>query len=287
MAGVRNLIARFLYREQTNLWEEPEPEPEYEHSTNLSELPENCISAILSFTTSRDVCKLSAVSKIFRSAAYSNTLWNKFLPQQCQQNLPRALTPIAFSSKRELYFILCNSILVDGGRKRFWLERPTGKIGYMLSARELSIISGNDPRFWRWVSRNDSRFEEVAALLAVIWLEVGGRIDCRVLSVGCEYRVLFVLKFGEYPQGWNEKPVKFSVTTQEGKETESEHLLMERQRIGIGGWMEVVAGEFTATAAENNDEDSSYIEFCMKEVEAGYWKGGLLIDGVRIEPKCS
>jgi len=32
-----------------------------------------------------------------------------------------------------------------------WLELSTAKMGYMLSARDLSIIWGHDERFWRFV----------------------------------------------------------------------------------------------------------------------------------------
>jgi len=82
---------------------------------NLPQLPESCISDILSFTTPRDLCRLSAVSRLFTSAADGDSLWNKFIPQQSHQILPRAVTPVAFASRRELYFHLCNSILIDRG----------------------------------------------------------------------------------------------------------------------------------------------------------------------------
>lgn len=260
------------------------------HAINMEELPESCISTILSFTTIRDICRLSAVSKLFRSAAYDDSLWNKILPQQCYQILPRAVDPVTFSSKRELYFRLCDSILIDKGTKMFWLEPSTAKIGYMLSARELSISWGENQRYWQWGARNDSRFEELAELLLVCWLEVQGQIDSRLLSENTDYRVLFVLKLRVHPPhyGWGDLPIRFSVTTPDGKQLESRQLLMERQRerrrIG-GGWMEVVAGEFTTRFAVNDDD--FHIKFCMEEVEKQNRKGGLFIDGVKIEPKAT
>jgi hypothetical protein len=71
---------------------------------------------------------------------------------------------------------------------------------------------------------------------------------------------------------------------------ELEQLLMERQgerkRINAGGWMEVVAGEFTVRAAEDTDDEfSSLVRFVMNDEKLNWWKGGLLIDGVTIEPK--
>eukprot|EP00253_Pinus_taeda_P019950 PITA_19950 len=261
----------------------------HEGRKNLVELPESCISAIFSFTTPRDICRLSAVSKVFRSVAYDDSLWNKFIPQKCYEVLPRAVIPVAHSSKRELYFRLCESILIDRGTKRFWLERSTGKIGYMLSARHLDIICGEDQRYWQWPFRQDSRFEEVAESLMICWLEVQGGIDCRLLSANTVYKVVFLLKFGEESCGWSEVPIRFSVITPDGNEMELEEFLMEgaeeRKRVNASGWMEVVAGEFTVRAGEDNgDGNFSVVRFAMNDEKLNWWKSGLLIHGVTIEP---
>lgn len=218
----------------------------------------------------------------------------------------------------------------------FWLDRSTAKMGYMLSARELTIAFADEiNQHWRWVSLEDSRFTDLAELKAISWLEIRGRMDCRILSANTEYRVVFVLKFGERSYGWKELPIKFSVTTPEGEISEvaikfsvttpyeevfeMTRALVERRRRRVyrdvndssseseddstedgdnseadycyydGGWLEVVAGEFTVRGEEDcyddDDNASPYIEFCMEEVDSGRWKGGLLVDGVRIEPK--
>ena len=97
----------------------------HENGTNPQELPKNWISHILSFATPRDICRLSAVSKDFRSAGNNDSVWDKFLPLD---QIPRkAVTPFPPSSKKQLYFHLCDSILIDKGRKRLFLEWSTGK----------------------------------------------------------------------------------------------------------------------------------------------------------------
>jgi hypothetical protein len=259
---------------------------DHERETGLLDLPESCISAIFSFTTPRDICRLSVVSKLFKSVAFCDVLWNKFLPIECHQIVSRADLPLP-TSKRELYARLGDSILIDGGAKMAWLERSTAKMGYMLSARGLTIIWGDDERYWRFVpgDGHDSRFQVLAELSLVWWLEVRGQIDCSLLSPNTNYKVVFVLKFGEHPYGW-EVPIKFSVTTPDGEQTELEECLNERrgQNQGInGGWMEVVGGEFTVRPAA--DDDDPRIEFYMKEVLRRIPKGGLLLDGVRIQPQ--
>ncbi|KAH0923357.1 hypothetical protein HID58_023375, partial [Brassica napus] len=47
---------------------------------NLLDLPEECIAAVISFTSPQDACRISAVSKLLRSAADSNSAWERFLP---------------------------------------------------------------------------------------------------------------------------------------------------------------------------------------------------------------
>lgn len=179
------------------------------------------------------------------------------------------------------------------------------------------------------------RFSELAELRAVSWLEVRGRMYCGLLSANTEYRVVFVLKFGERSFGWKELPIKFSITTPDGETSEvaikfsvtttyeqvfeMSRALLESRRRRVhrdvndssaesedddedgaycdadychydGGWLEVVAGEFSVGGEVDYCDDaaaSAYIEFCMEEVDSGRWKGGLLIDGVRIEPKCA
>lgn len=161
----------------------------------MERLPEDCISAILSKTSPSDVCRLSAASSTFRSAAESEAVWGKFLPSNHRDIVTRSAAPMKFSTKKELFFSLCDPLLIDNGRKArfrcrvlfffffflllshflnfgiypsllfpcffviqsFKLERPTGRISYVLSARELSITWSNDPMYWAWTSMAESR----------------------------------------------------------------------------------------------------------------------------------
>merc|ERR1711915_267535 len=262
------------------------PDPECRRETGMLDLPESCIYAIFSLTMPRDIGRLAVVCKLFKSVCYSDDLWNKFLPEECLQLLSRADAPVP-GSKGELCARLGDSILIDGGTKRAWLEGSPAKLGYMLSARALTIIWGDDERYWRFVpgDGHDSRFEVLAELTMVWWLEVRGQIDCRLLSPNTNYRVVFALKFTENPFGWD-VPIRFSVTTPKGEQMELMKRLDKRRGENQGtngGWMEVVAGEFT-TRCETDDGDDSHIEFYMKEMSRMIPKRGLLLDGVKIEP---
>jgi hypothetical protein len=85
------------------------------HEFNI--LPEGCVSTILSFTSPQDACKSSLVSTIFQAAADSDVVWERFLPTDYQDIVSRSMVPFKFSSKKELFLLLCSSLLVDGGRK--------------------------------------------------------------------------------------------------------------------------------------------------------------------------
>ena len=88
---------------------------------DFSALPEDCIAGILARTSIRDACRMSTVSPEFLSAAESDALWETFLPADYREIIGRSSESSArqdFSSKKELFFRLCNSpLLIDGGKK--------------------------------------------------------------------------------------------------------------------------------------------------------------------------
>jgi len=279
----------------------------------MGDLPESCISHILCFTTPGDVCRLSAVNQTFRSAGNSDSVWEKMLPNQYPYLLARLDSPLEINSKKELYFALCHPNWIDGRTKKFWIEQATGKLCFMLSARNLNITWGDDDRYWHWVSKDESSLKEIAELVAVCWFEVTGSFDCKLLSPGAAYSVSFRLKVHESPRGiirffslrtfvppmsraygWNRKPVKFSLTTPCGdhqiyarylsdmnQPVETEGYQMAPFRHVEEGWMEFDAGRFVV---EEKGDNPGNIEFCMREWEGGNWKGGLLLEGVTILP---
>ncbi|KAH9289106.1 hypothetical protein KI387_033223, partial [Taxus chinensis] len=83
-------------------------------------------------------------------------VWETRLPQHFQQIISQAVSPVTFSSKKQIYLSLCQSILKDNGSKSIWVDRPSEKVGCMLSARALRISWGDDNKYWRWISTDDS-----------------------------------------------------------------------------------------------------------------------------------
>lgn len=81
-------------------------------------LPEDCILRILSFMTPYDTCNFATLSSFFRSIAESDQVWRHFFPSNYEDMLSRADAPIPIhlSSKKDLFFYLCDPILIDGGK---------------------------------------------------------------------------------------------------------------------------------------------------------------------------
>ncbi|XP_061342639.1 putative F-box protein PP2-B12 [Gastrolobium bilobum] len=258
-------------------------------------LPEGCIATILSFTTPADVCRLSVVSKIFRSAAESDDVWNHFLPSDADIITSRAdseSTSLANShSMKTVYFALYPMIIAQG-TKSFQLGRKSGKKCYMLAARALSIIWGDTPRYWKWTTLQDSRFPEVAQLLDVCWLEIRGMINTLALSPNTQYAAYLVFKMID-GIGFRHSPVELSVGSLHGQTTTHTVCLdpnlgsrPHRRVVGLplpnersDGWLEIEMGEFFNSGLEDE------VQMSVVEIKCGNWKSGLVLEGIEVRPK--
>ena len=83
----------------------------------FNKLPEGCVSTILSFTSPPEACNYSMVCPMFRAAAESDVVWERFLPADYRHILSRLVQPLMFSSRKELFLGLCSPNLIDGGNK--------------------------------------------------------------------------------------------------------------------------------------------------------------------------
>ncbi|XP_050220682.1 F-box protein PP2-B10-like [Mercurialis annua] len=287
-------------------------------------LPEGCVANVLSFTGPRDAGRLSLVSSTFKSASESDAVWEHYLPNDYRSIVSSSSDSshllAGANSKKELYLRLCDApILIDDGRKSFSLDKFSGKKCYMLAARDLMIVWGDTPRYWRWTSELKSRFDEVAELIGVCWLEICGKINVRMLSPDTLYGAYFVFKTTAGAYGFDQ-PVDVTVglAGTEGRRRSvyldvegdrQQHYQIVVRRVGIfnhsravglqaplpttrekndddhpkereDGWSEIEMGEFFV----NGDDDGDF-EMKILEVNGGNWKGGLITQGIEIRPK--
>ncbi|KAM1052238.1 hypothetical protein ACFX19_034276 [Malus domestica] len=257
---------------------------------DLQELPEGCIAKVVSLTTPRDACRFSAVSKSFMSAADSDAVWDKFLPPDIPSILSHSSSSsssTSSSSKKKLYFTLCeNPVLVDDGKMSFTLDKWSGKKCYMISPKDLIIIWGDNPEYWKWISLANSRFEEVAALVVVWWLDIRGKIDTRILSPSTVYKAYLVFMLSERARGFDrDDPSEVKIGFFGKEETSSKRTVFlgqERSRKKRpDGWLEVEIGEFFCPG----EEDGGLMEMTCRDFDIHRMKRGLIVQGIEVRPK--
>ncbi|KAK9949838.1 hypothetical protein M0R45_005349 [Rubus argutus] len=261
---------------------------------DLQDLPEGCKAHIISLMSPRDAGRLCSISKDFKS-------------------------------KKELYLTLCDNPVLIGNRKMsFSLDKWSGKKCYMISARDLDITWGSTPEYWTWTSDPESRFEEVAELVDVCWLEIRGKLDTRLLSPSTLYKACLVFKFNVWAYGFLNLPTKVTVGL-EGEETTEQTVFLHDEREVTADAIEfyllpkMIAaglddGDTTMLTAflhnegvkKNSDRypkvrSDGWLEielgdfFCkggengqlsmMCLNTCGHWKSGLVVQGIEVRPK--
>lgn len=250
-------------------------------------LPKKVIFLVLSLTSLGGDSFWSLVVSAVRSVAESDEVWTHFLPSDYHAILAQAVHPLVFSSKKELYLLLCDSILVEGGLKSFSLEKHSGAKCYTLSARGLSIAWGDNCDYWRWVSLPESRFEQVAELSAVCWLHITGKMDSRALSPRTYYKAYMIFKLTPGAYGLTTPPQQASagvgphitenlVCLQPVNQPAASAGALRRRN---DGWTEIELGEFY-----NADGSSGEVTMSFRQVAPG-WKRGLIVEGIQLRPR--
>ncbi|CAI8615396.1 unnamed protein product [Vicia faba] len=253
-------------------------------------VPEDCFTHISSFTSPIDACRVSLTSSVLQSMADSDHVWEKFLPHNYQQIVSRLVgPPLLFSTKKELFAALCKPLLIDDGNKMFSIEKKTGKICYMLSARELSITFGNTPLYWSWKHVQGSRFAEAAELRTIWWLEIKGAINIEMLSPKTTYKAYLKVKIADRAYGLDLLPSEVSIEVGDYKSHEKVYIHSHCKRNGKFScncecddeWLEIELGSFYTESVQVQE-----VRMCLKEVKGEHLKGGLIIDGIELRPVC-
>ncbi|KEH33690.1 putative phloem protein [Medicago truncatula] len=274
----------------------------------LEELPEGCIATILSCTTPVDACRLSILSKSFRSAADSDTVWDRFLISDSiilqSPSLANTFT------KKDLYMALSDRpIIIDQGTKSFQLQRKSGQKCYLLAARSLTIDCRNVDGEKEWIPKHDSRlvlyvqfffklcFKGSRKLLSSVLCSrmkfVVLLIKTLSLSPNTQYAAYLVFKIIDARGSKNER-VNFSVGVSGGHRSIKSVCLdpnlehrqhnneagLQRPSVRCDGWLEIEMGEFFNSSLKDEEVHMSVIQ------RSGTWvRGNLFIEGIEVRPK--
>ncbi|KAI4383094.1 hypothetical protein MLD38_008972 [Melastoma candidum] len=256
----------------------------------FDDLPESCLSVILGYLDPPEICRMARVSRAFRDASSVDFVWDSKLPSNYKYLVREVLgeDPENICNK-EIYERLCRRPnRFDGGTKEVLVDKIGRSMSLQISSKVLKIAGINDRRYWNHIKTDESRFDTVAYLQQIWWVEVAGEAEFHFLPghytlffrlrLGKPSRGLFGQKIFDLGQvhGWDIKPAQFQISTSDGQRSSSECCLYDP-----GYWVHYHAGDFHV----DNSGTPLKINFSMVQIDCTHTKGGLCVDSVLICPR--
>ncbi|KAH6789500.1 phloem protein 2-A13 [Perilla frutescens var. frutescens] len=256
----------------------------------LEDIPESCIALVLSYLDPPEIAKMARVNRAFRAASSADFIWNPKLPSNFSYILSKLPDQgLRDKGRTEIYARLCRPNTFDGGTKEVWIDKRTGGVCLAISSKAMTITGIDDRRYWNHIPTDESRFETVAYLQQIWWVEVDGEMEFQ-LPKGT-YSLFFRLHLGkvgkrlgrrvcnsENIHGWELKPAQFQLTTQNG------HRALTRCMIqNVGNWANYHVGEFVV----QDSNSLTKIKYSLTQIDCTHTKGGLCVDSVLICPSSS
>ncbi|CAI0463361.1 unnamed protein product [Linum tenue] len=227
--------------------------------TTLGDVPESCAASILVCLDPPEICRLAGLNRAFRGASWADFVWETKLPSNYKFLVEKVLgdkTTPEKSSRKEIYSRLCApNCFADDENKMVWLEKSSGKVCVLVSYKAMRITGIDDRRYWTHIPSDESRPSAASKQF------IGGR---RVSS-------------SDQVHGWDKKPVRFQLSTSNGRQTASSERYLAEQ----GSWAHYRAGEFTV----DSPDVPTKIKFSMMQIDCTHTKGGLCLDSVLVCPK--
>ncbi|XP_052211064.1 F-box protein PP2-A12-like [Diospyros lotus] len=259
----------------------PSPEP------SLGDLPESCVASVVAYLDPPEICRLALLNRAFSGASSADFVWESKLPQNYHSVIQKVFDRFPSNlCKKEIYARLCRQNSFDGGTKKVWLDKRTGRVCLSISSCGLAITGVDDRRYWNRIQTDESRFGAVAYLQQIWWFEVDGELEFPFPAGS--YSLFFRLHLGrtyksfgrrvcnsEHVHGWDKKPARFHLTTSDGQEAISQCFLGE-----TGKWIYCHVGDFLV----DNPSAPTKIKFSMTQIDCTHTKGGLCVDSVVIYP---
>ncbi|XAR70339.1 hypothetical protein NMG60_11027163 [Bertholletia excelsa] len=253
----------------------------------LGDLPESCVASVLMYLDPPEICKLAKLNRAFRGASSADFVWESKLPPNFDSVIQRVFDDFPSElCKKDIYTRLCRQNSFDGGNKKVWLDKRTGRFCLSISSRGLAITGIDDRRYWKRIPTDESRFGTVAYLHQIWWFEVDGELEFPFPSGS--YSLFFRVQLGraskrfgrricnsEHVHGWDIKPVRFQLSTSDGQEAISQCFLNEQ-----GKWVHYHVGDFTV----EDGRAPTKVKFSMTQIDCTHTKGGVCLDSVVIYP---
>ncbi|KAF5451521.1 hypothetical protein F2P56_026625 [Juglans regia] len=257
----------------------------------LGDIPESCVALVLMYLDPPEICKLARLNRAFQGASSADFIWESKLPPNFLYIMEKVFDEetLAKFRKKDVYARLCRPNPFDNNTKELWLDKSSGDVSVSISSKALRITGIDDRRYWNHISTEETRFQTVAYLQQIWWLEVNGEFEFQ-FPAGT-YSIFFRLQLGrsskrmgrricnsKHVHGWNIKPVSFQLTTADGQ-----HAVTQCYLDSPGNWVHYHAGDFVV----QNTNALMKIKFSLTQIDCTHTKGGLCVDCVFIYPKVS
>ncbi|XP_009758502.1 F-box protein PP2-A13-like [Nicotiana tabacum] len=253
----------------------------------LEDIPEACVALVLSYLDPPEICKLARINRVFRAASSADFIWESKLPSNYRYLLEEVLgMNVAGMHKKDIFARLSKTNSFDGGTREMWIDKNNGGVCLAISSKGMTITGIDDRRYWNHIPTEESRFQTVAYLQQMWWLEVDGDLEFQ-FPAGT-YSLFFRLQLGrvakrlgrricntDHVHGWDLKPVQFQLTMPNGQRAISRCYLDN-----VGTWTHHHVGDFVV-------EDPTVvtkIKFSLIQIDCTHTKGGLCVDSVFVCP---
>ncbi|MCE3216743.1 hypothetical protein HAX54_007883 [Datura stramonium] len=144
----------------------------------LDDIPEACVALVLSYLDPPEICSLARINRAFRAASSADFIWESKLPSNYKYILQELLgLQVSGVDKKELFAKLSRPRSFDGGKKEVWIDKKNGGVCLAISSKGMAITGIDDRRYWNHIRTNESRFQTVAYLKQIWWLEVDGDLE--------------------------------------------------------------------------------------------------------------
>ncbi|KAI3500220.1 hypothetical protein L1887_36038 [Cichorium endivia] len=229
-----------------------------------------------------------------QNISHSDTYWEQKLPTDYEDIIKWSKDSLQWTTKKDLYSILCEGFPINNGEEWFSLAK-NGKKCHMLSAR-----MALQTKEWTWEFLPKSRFREVAVDPDACF-SIHYTLELMQLTLFTTYETYLVYKLQENHSRF-ELPVEVSLTTSldrswyvylhspqtpiiRGSTYQDTHNQMNKPKIkGLprqrnDGWMEVQVWEFqTSNTIERISKD-----LLLKFHDNRQFKG-LIVQGIEFKP---
>ncbi|KAJ7969289.1 Phloem protein 2 [Quillaja saponaria] len=154
---------------------------------------------------------------------------------------------------------------------QFPIKYPqNGQGGFMIFPRGLTIIWGNDSRYWRIPKETDPNPE--AELIQVSWVEVTGKVP---VKAGKKYEISFDVALKSDAFGWNGSQVLVMAKIGKGGKYSHKSAALDAPTRTPNQKFQVPVPKLEISVPENTENPELY--FGLYDVWNWKWKGGLVI----------